>query len=146
MRFEAKAALVLGILLPVLETYRRGLSYWRVEFTTMFEDYLAGALLLIAGWAAYGRHPLRAPLLLVAWTWLTGLVTISVVDHVEVTIHGVDLEPQNTDVLIVKLMLLALGAAALLRSFSDVAQQCRAGWTEPSLVRQPSGERQRGVR
>ena len=60
LRFEALAALVLGVLLLLLETYRRGLGYWRVEFTTMFEDYFAGALLLVAGWAAYRRHPARA--------------------------------------------------------------------------------------
>ncbi|HKG59299.1 MAG TPA: hypothetical protein VKB05_05925 [Pyrinomonadaceae bacterium] len=41
MRFEVVAALVIGILLPVLETARRGISHWTVNFTTMFEDYLA---------------------------------------------------------------------------------------------------------
>ena len=52
MRFEGRAALVIGVLLPVLESYRRGLGHWRVEFTTMFEDYLAGALLIVGAWAA----------------------------------------------------------------------------------------------
>jgi hypothetical protein len=42
MRFEVRAAIVLGML-PALETFRRGCGYWRVEFTTMFEDYFAGA-------------------------------------------------------------------------------------------------------
>jgi hypothetical protein len=31
VRFEAKAAWAIGMLLPVLETYRRGLSHWRVD-------------------------------------------------------------------------------------------------------------------
>jgi hypothetical protein len=116
VRFEAKAALAIGILLPVLETYRRGLSHWRAEFTTMFEDYLAGLLLLAGAWAAYKRHPSQSALLLTAWAWVTGMMTISFVDQVEVTIRGIDIEPQNTDVLVVKFLLLVISAAALLYS------------------------------
>jgi hypothetical protein len=52
MRFEVIAAFVIGVLLPVLETCRRGIGYWRVDFTTMFEDYVAGALLLIGAWVS----------------------------------------------------------------------------------------------
>jgi hypothetical protein len=117
MQFEGRAALVLGILLPVLETYRRGFAHWQVEFTTMFEDYLAGALLLAAAWAAYRRSAAATALLLVAWAWLTAMMTTSFVDQVEVTIRGVDLEPMNTDVLVVKFLLLATSVAALARSF-----------------------------
>ena len=47
MRSEVRGALVIGLLLPLLETYRRGLAHWGVEFTSMFEDYLAGGLLLV---------------------------------------------------------------------------------------------------
>jgi len=93
MRFEARAALAIGILLPVLETYRRGVGHWGVEFTTMFEDYLAGSLLLAAGWAAFRRWSSQAALLLMAWAWVTSLMSISVVDQIEVTIRGVELEP-----------------------------------------------------
>jgi hypothetical protein len=121
MRFEAKAALAIGILLPVLETYRRGLGHWGVEFTSMFEDYLAGALLLAGAWAAYRRHVSQGPILLAGWAWVTGMMTISFADQVEVTIRGVDLEPMNTDVLVVKFLLLAISAAALIRSFRFVS-------------------------
>ena len=120
MRFEGKAALVLGILLPVLETYRRGLAHWRVEFTTMFEDYLAGALLLAAAWAAYRCRSYQTTLLLCAWAWVAGMMTISFVDQVEATIRGVDLEPQNADVLVVKFLLFAVSLAALVRSLRRV--------------------------
>jgi hypothetical protein len=120
MRFEATAAAIVGILLIVLETYRRGLAYWRVEFATMFEDYLAGALLLAGAIAAYRRRPSANALLLTAWAWVTGMMTISFVDQVEVTARGVDLEPMNTDVLIVKFLLLSISVVALLRSFRQV--------------------------
>ena len=48
MRFQVRSAIAIGLLLPVLETVRRGMGHWAIEFTTMFEDYLAGALLLVA--------------------------------------------------------------------------------------------------
>ncbi len=38
VRFNVIAAMAIGILLPALETIRRGLSFWFVSFTTMFED------------------------------------------------------------------------------------------------------------
>ena len=118
MRFEAKAAAGIGILLPLLETYRRGLAHWGVEFTTMFEDYLAGALLLAGAWAAYRQHRSQFALLLTAWAIVTGMMTISFVDQLEGTIRGVDLEPMNTEVLIVKFLLLAVSATALWRCFA----------------------------
>ena len=71
MRFETVAALAIGVLLPVLETYRRGLGHWAVEFSSMFEDYLAGALLLSAGWASLRRHASECAMLLLAWAWVT---------------------------------------------------------------------------
>jgi hypothetical protein len=120
MRFEATAAAVVGILLVVLETYRRGLAHWRVEFTTMFEDYLAGALLLAGAIAAYRRRSSAPALLLTGWAWVTGMMTISFVDQVEVTARGVDLEPMNTDVLIVKFLLLSVSVVALIKSFRQV--------------------------
>jgi hypothetical protein len=126
MRFEATAALVIGISLPALETWRRGLSHWSVEFTTMFEDYLAGVLLLAGAWAAYRRHRLEFALLLVAWAWVTGMMTISFVDQAEVTIRGTSLEPYNTDVLIAKFLLLAVSTSALLKSFRQIVHIRRA--------------------
>ena len=123
MRFEAKAAALVGALLPLLETYRRGLGHWRVEFTTMFEDYLAGALLLAGAFAAYRRHPSHTALLLVAWAWFTSMMTVSFIDQVEVTMRGVDLEPQNSDVLAVKFLLFVAGLVAVLRSFRAATQR-----------------------
>jgi uncharacterized membrane protein YdcZ (DUF606 family) len=117
MRFESVAALAVGVLLPALETYRRGLGHWNVEFTSMFEDYLAGALLLSAAWASFRRHRSELAMLLLAWAWVTGMMTVSFVDQVEVTVRGVNLEPMNTDVLIVKLLLLSTSTTALFKSY-----------------------------
>jgi hypothetical protein len=127
VRFEVRAAVALGILLPLLETYRRGLGHWRVELTTMFEDYLAGALLLAAAWAAYRRSPAQTALLLVAWGSITCMMTVSLVGQIERTIRGVDLEPRNGQVLLVKFLLLTVSAAALLRSFRQAMWQRDGG-------------------
>jgi hypothetical protein len=77
MRFEVVAAFVSGILLPVLETGRRGIGFWAGDFTTMFEDYVARALLLIGGWAAYRARSWGAMFLLLAWAYVTGLMSSS---------------------------------------------------------------------
>jgi hypothetical protein len=113
MRLEERAAVAMGVLLPILETYRRGIGHWRVDFTTMFEDYFAGVLLIAGAWAGSRRPAFGVPLLLVAWAWVTGMFTNSFVGQVEETIRGVDLEPLNTEVLCLKAILLTVATAAL---------------------------------
>ena len=44
MRYEISAAFAVGVLLPLLETIRRGFGHWAVHTTTMLEDYLGGWL------------------------------------------------------------------------------------------------------
>lgn len=114
MRFEVRAALAIGILLPVLETYRRGLGHWRVEFTTMFEDYLAGALLLIAAWGAPRERGWGRDALVIAWAWVTGMMTTSLVSQIEDTVREGSPEPDNAVVIGVKTVLFAVSAWALI--------------------------------
>jgi len=120
MRFEAKAALAVGILLPVLETCRRGLAEWAADFTTMITDYFGGALLLAAAWAAYKDRRWAAPFLLLAWGWVAGMLINSFADQVEGTVRGTIGEPHNALVLAVKFLLSAVAAAALTASFRRV--------------------------
>jgi hypothetical protein len=117
VRLEAKAALLLGILLPTLETCRRGMSEWGVDFTTMFTDYLAGALLLIGAWAACRDRPWANSWLLVAWGWVTGMMVMSLADQLEGTIRDTDTEPFNALVLVVKFILLSISLLGLISSF-----------------------------
>ena len=105
MRFEVAAAFVVGILLPLLETARRGVSHWAVEFTTMFEDYVAGALLLIGAWAAYRARPWGPVFLVLAWGYFTGLMSSSFWWQLEDTFRQTASEPHNLLVLVVKLLL-----------------------------------------
>jgi hypothetical protein len=118
--FETTAALVIGVLLPLLETMRRGLGYWAVNATTMLEDYLAGAVLLVAGVAARRGARFAAPLLLAAWAGVSTMMTLSLVGQIEATVRAVELEPNNGVVLMFKVLLWATSAVALVRSFRAV--------------------------
>lgn len=118
MRFEVTAALVIGILLPVLETCRRGIGQWMSDVTTMFEDYVAGALLLTGAWAVRrNRH--WAPLFLVAaWAYVTGMMSSSFWYQLEETVRGIVAEPPV--VLVVKFLLWGTCVLALVSSFRYV--------------------------
>jgi len=117
MRFEVIAAFAIGVLLPVLETARRGISHWTVNFTTMFEDYLAGALLLVGGWAAYRSKSWSAAFLVLAWAYFSGLMTSSFVGQLEETLRQTASEPGNLMVLIVKFLLWSVCVVSLVLSF-----------------------------
>src|SRR5215204_2057132 len=63
---------LLGIAFPVLETIRRGFGHWRVNSTTMADDYIMGAVLLAAcfSWSLNKRY--AKILLVVAWAYVLG--------------------------------------------------------------------------
>lgn len=120
MRFEVIAAFVVGAMLPILETCRRGISYWSVDFTTMFEDYVAGALLLIGGWAAYRKRSWGLIFLVLAWAYFTGLMSSSFWSQLEETLRQTTAEPNNPVIVFVKFLLWATCVASLVLSFQNV--------------------------
>jgi hypothetical protein len=115
MRFEVKAAFAMGILLPFLETVRRGVGHWAVDFTTLFEDYVAGALLLAGAWAADRGRSRGGLLLVVAWSWVTGIMSSSSWYQLEGTLRGTVTEPHI--VLIVKFLLWGTCLLGLVAAF-----------------------------
>src|SRR5678816_1252955 len=125
MRFEVIAAFAIGVLLPVLETGRRGISHWTVNFTTMFEDYLAGALLLVGGWAAYRSKSWGPVFLVLAWAYFSGLMTSSFVGQLEETLRQSASEPNNLLVVIVKLLLWSVCVVSLVLSFRTARRSHR---------------------
>ena len=122
MRFEIVAAFVIGALLPVLETARRGISHWTINFTTMFEDYVGGALLLVGGWAAYHEKSWGQVFLLLAWASISGLMTSSFVAQVEATLRQTASEPHNLLVVVVKFLLWSVSIISLLLSFRSATR------------------------
>ena len=121
VRFEVITAFTIGILLPVLETCRRGVGYWGVEFTTMFEDYVAGALLLIGGWAAHRARPWGATFLVLAWAYVAGLMGSSFWSQLEETLRQTASEPHNLLVVVVKFLLWGACVVSLALSFRRAA-------------------------
>ena len=117
MRFEIIAAFAIGLLLPLLETARRGISHWTINFTTMFEDYLAGVLLLVGGWAAYRSKSWGPVFLVLAWAYFSGLITSSFIGQLEETLRQTASEPGNLLVVIVKFLLWSICVISLVLSF-----------------------------
>ena len=123
MRFEIAAAFAIGVLLPILETCRRGPGEWSVNFTTMFEDYLAGALLLVGGWAAYRARPFGALFLVLAWAYVVGMMGGSFWGQFEETLRGTSTEPNNLLVVGIKGLLWSASALSLVFSFQRASRQ-----------------------
>ena len=123
MRFEIIAAFAMGVLLPVLETARRGISHWAINFTTMFEDYLAGALLLVGGWAAYRSKSWGPMFLVLAWAYFAGLITSAFVGQLEETLRHAASEPNNLLVVVVKFVLWSVCVVSLVLSFHTATRR-----------------------
>jgi NADH:ubiquinone oxidoreductase subunit 6 (subunit J) len=113
MRIDIWAALGLGILLPTLETIRRGVDHWAVNFTTMFEDYVAGIGLLVAAVGALRRARWAATWMVIIWSGVMFMMLISSVSQVERQVSGLDPEHRGGLVLAIKLALFAVSLVSL---------------------------------
>jgi hypothetical protein len=122
MKFEIAAAYVLGELVPLLETARRGIGHWAIEFTTMCEDYVAGALLLIGAWAAHRERSWGSIFLVLAWGYFSGLMSSSFWWQIEETIRQTASEPNNMLVVVVKFLLWSTCVVSLVLSFRRAIQ------------------------
>ena len=71
----------------------------------MFEDYVAGALLLIGAWAAYRERRWGSVFLVLAWGYFTGLMSSSFWWQLEDTFRQTASEPNHMLVLVVKFLL-----------------------------------------
>ena len=126
MRFEVVAGFVIGALLPIMETARRGIGHWAVEFTTMFEDYVAGGLLLVGAWAALRARPWGSTFLLLAWAYFAGLMSSSFWWQLEQAIRQTATEPNSMLVLVVKTILWLTCVVSLVLAFRRVAYKATA--------------------
>ena len=115
--FEVILAVLLGLLLPALETARRGWDHWSVNFTTMFEDYAAGFALLVAAFGIWRGRRWAPAWMVVTWSGISFNLFISTVGQIEQQIRG-DREPHSGVVLVVKVVLLLASVYALWRSLA----------------------------
>jgi hypothetical protein len=73
-----------GILLPILETYRRRHQILELQyFLHWFDDYLIGGFLLWAAWRAYNAHSHGQKYLCAAWGFATGMAFMSFFGQLE---------------------------------------------------------------
>ncbi|NNL67964.1 MAG: hypothetical protein HKP30_17075 [Myxococcales bacterium] len=119
MRFEVASAFVLGAALPILETVRRGLGFENV--TTVVEDYLAGALLLTAGWASLRRLRAAPIFLVIAWAMLAGGLFPSFFGHLEAILRNEVSGSREVTIVAVKAVLYAICLASLLKASKAAA-------------------------
>ena len=70
MRFEVKAAFVMGVALPVMEIIRRRTNFDNIP--GYLDDFLIGAFLLYAARAVARGYPKGKILLVAAWAMLCG--------------------------------------------------------------------------
>ena len=114
MRFEHRAAYVMGIALPLLETARR-----RTNFDTIsgyVDDFIAGGLLLYAARAVSNQKASGPTLLVAAWAVLCGGLYGSFFWQLESgAAHDVS-GLSNTTVLLVKGLLYAVALTGLVLS------------------------------
>lgn len=77
------------------ETARRGVSYVKINATTMIEDYLCGLLLLAAAivWRAGNRY--APPLMASAWAYATGGMFVPFAAHLEAWLRQETFRPDH---------------------------------------------------
>ena len=116
MRFEIASAFVMGVLLPFLATC---LGFCRQGFTLSFadvrgdlQDYLSGALLLLAGWFSVRLRSFAPAFIILAWAYFSSMMVDSSWGQVDDTLRG-EIEPYNTAIIVSKLAILMLGLVSL---------------------------------
>ncbi len=140
MRFEVGAAYGMGISLPLLETFRRGFSHWLENATTMADDYVAGALLLIAAWSSSAKRSYAPVLLLLGWAYISGVMFGSFWGQLESTLRGVVWEESNTTVLVFKGAIWTISVTSLILALLGCLKQADdAAFYQGGPVKPPSG-------
>jgi hypothetical protein len=114
MRFSRGAALVIGMLAPILETVRRW-NTWRLDPPALFDDYLIGILLLGGFWIYRADRPRGRVLLAAGWGFTCAMAYVSVFSQIAAIRAGTpDPAPVPSEwVLIVKVFGGAIAAIGL---------------------------------
>jgi hypothetical protein len=92
----------------------------------MFEDYVAGGLLLASGVLSIQGKRFAPLCLLGSWAYVTGMISSSFWYQLEATLRGIEWEPNNSVVLLVKMLLWSTCVVSLALSFRRAARGCRA--------------------
>lgn len=86
---------VVGLVFIIGETAKRGLGYFAINATTMFEDYLGGAVLILAA-LVWARGAKVAPkLMAAAWGYTAGGLFVPFFAHLEAWLRGTTFRPDH---------------------------------------------------
>jgi hypothetical protein len=120
-RFEVAAAYVLGVLLPILEVFRRRTNF--EHLAAYVDDFIAGGLLLFAAVSVSRRRAYGPYVLVGAWGVLCGGFYGSFFAQLDAAapldISGLP----NTVVVVVKGLIFATAIVAFVRSIMDGARK-----------------------
>jgi hypothetical protein len=86
---------VLGLVLIIGETLKRGPGYFAINATTMLEDYVGGAVLLLAALFWHRRHKLASKLMAGAWAYSLGGLFVPFFAHLEAWLRGATFRPDQ---------------------------------------------------
>ena len=73
LKLSRNLAVLLGIITPLLETYRRW-STWQSDPPSFFDDYILGGLLLFGAWQVTRNAKAGQKYLAAAWGFALGMV------------------------------------------------------------------------
>lgn len=82
-------AYVMAFVFLAGETARRGIGYFAVNATTMVEDYLCGAFLVLAALLWLRKHAIAPKMMAAAWAYATGGMFVPFFAHLEAWLRGV---------------------------------------------------------
>jgi hypothetical protein len=130
MRFEGISAFGIGAFIPVVGTYvdycQRGYKISWADLGGNLDDYLAGGVLLLAGWALARTWPMAALYLTAAWAYMTSLMVSSFWGQVQDTLRGQP-DPENGVILCGKFMILSICLASLVLSLRRAGTRLGGG-------------------
>lgn len=86
---------IVGLTFIIGETLKRGFGEFAVNATTMFEDYLGGAILIAAALLWHKRHQLAPKMMIVAWSYSLGGLMVPFFAHLEAWLRGVTYRPDH---------------------------------------------------
>ena len=82
------ASYLMGSLLIIGETLRRGFAYWGVHATTIIEDYISGVFLIIAAVLWIKKSPRSRMVMAAAWAHMIGMMMPTSFNHFEAYLRG----------------------------------------------------------
>lgn len=118
MKIVYHLSYVIGLVFIIGETLKRGIGYFAINATTMFEDYLGGAVLLLAAWVWFKGYKVAPKLMAAAWGYSAGGLFVPFFAHLEAWLRGATFRPdhdiQDVRSIVIKGVLWAISLVCLI--------------------------------